>query len=126
MRNTLLLGFWRAMIPIPRIIWQRRVAAEAQKTSDNALPLMSEDHHRVRDFVVRELPRTGEPLSPDRIAQTLNMPRDRLNTILDDLEKRLIFLFRNAQGNVAWAYPVTVDATPHRVTYSTGEQGYAA
>jgi hypothetical protein len=38
----------------------------------------------------------------------------------------MTFLFRNEQGAVAWAYPVTVDRTPHYVTFSTGEQVYAA
>jgi hypothetical protein len=49
-----------------------------------------------------------------------------VNTILDDLEKKLTFLFRNEEGAVAWAYPVTVDKTPHHLTFSTGEQLYAA
>jgi hypothetical protein len=126
MRDTLLLGFRRMMIPIPPGIWRRRVAAAAQKEGDNVRRVMTEEHHRVRDCVVRELPRMGEPLSPEWIAQTIDMPLDRLRVILDDLEKRLIFLFRNAEGSVVWAYPVTVDRTPHRVTYSTGETGYAA
>jgi hypothetical protein len=38
----------------------------------------------------------------------------------------MTFLFRNEQGSVTWAYPVTVDQTPHRVTFSSGEQVYAA
>jgi hypothetical protein len=38
----------------------------------------------------------------------------------------LTFLFRNEQGAVAWAYPVTTDTTQHDVTFSTGEQLHAA
>ena len=30
------------------------------------------------------------------------------------------------QGAVTWAYPVTVDQTPHHLTFNTGEKIYAA
>jgi hypothetical protein len=49
-----------------------------------------------------------------------------VNAILDDLEKHMTFLFRNQAGEVVWAYPVTVEKTPHRVTFDTGETIYAA
>ena len=57
--------------------------------------------------------------------QNLNDPRMAF-AILDDLEKRMTFLYRNPQGCVTWAYPVTVDRTPHRVEFSSGEKLYAA
>ena len=46
--------------------------------------------------------------------------------ILDELEKNMTFLFRNPDGEVTWADPVTVDQTPHHVSFSSGEQVYAA
>ena len=91
-----------------------------------ALGFMSPEHHRVRNLVVRELPGVGEPLSPAFIAEKLSLPVDRVEAILDELEKRMTFLFRNSDGAVVWAYPVTVEATPHHVTFSTGEQVYSA
>ncbi len=120
MNESLLLGIWRYTIPIPRLIWQRQVRGDAQ------LGFMTEAHHRIRNFVVTALPQTGEPLSPKFIAQALNLPLDQVVGILNDLEKHMTFLFRNEQGAVAWAYPVTVDQTPHRITFSTGEQVNAA
>lgn len=120
MDDSLLLGLWRCTLPIPRAVWQRQVRGDAQ------LDFMSEEHHRIRNFVVTELPRVGEPLSPEFIAQALNLPLDRVFHILVELEQHMTFLFRNEQGAVAWAYPVTVDRTPHHVTFSTGEQVYAA
>lgn len=120
MDDSLLLGLWRYTLPIPRAIWQRHVRRDAR------LDFMSEEHHRVRNFVVRELPRMGQPLSPPFIAQELGLLPSRVIDILDELEQHMTFLFRNEQGAVAWAYPVTVDRTPHHVTFSTGEQVYAA
>ena len=80
----------------------------------------------MRDFVVLELPRAGKALSPQVIALKLELPLEQVQTILDELERHKTFLFRNPQGEVAWAYPVTVDVTPHHITFSSGEQVYAA
>ena len=120
MDDRLLLGLGRYMLPIPRLIWQRMVKGNAR------LDFMSEEHHRIRNFVVKELPRVTKPLSPKFIARELDLPLTQVTDMLDDLERQLTFLFRNEEGAVAWAYPVTVDPTPHHVTFSTGEQVHAA
>jgi hypothetical protein len=125
MRNNLLLGLWRLMVPLPETVWQGQVSKGAEGTVAS-LAFMSQDHHRVRDFVVMEIPRTGESLSPETIAGALDLPLARVIELLDELERNMTFLFRNEGGAVTWAYPVTVDRTPHRVASSTGEQGYAA
>jgi hypothetical protein len=87
---------------------------------------MSEEHHLVRYFVVRELPRTGKPMRPEFISQSLKLPVVRVNTILDELERNLFFLVQNSQGAVTWAFPVTVEKTPHELTFSTGERLHSA
>lgn len=125
MNNKLLLGLWRMMIPIPEMVWQRE-ASEGAKQTVARLGFMSGEHHLIRDFVVRELPIVGEPLTPEIIAQEVGLRRERVVALLDELERNMTFLFRNEEGAVTWAYPVTVDRTPHRVTFSTGEQIYAA
>ena len=120
MGDSLLLGFWRLMLPVPGAIWRRHVSGDAQ------LDFMSQDHHRVREFVVRELPRARAPLPPELIAQALDLDLGRVVTLLDELERHMTFLFRNEQGAVVWAYPVTAERTPHRARLSTGELAYAA
>jgi hypothetical protein len=125
MNKSLLLGISRFLLRIPRPIWQQEVARSA-RAAQKSLVFMKDEHHRVRDFVVRELPRLAQPIPPETIAQSLNMEPGQIVSILDELEKNLSFLFRNEQGEVAWAYPVTVDKTPHRITFSSGEQIYAA
>ena len=125
MNDSLLLGLWRCLLPVPPAVWKGEVSKGAQETV-RRLGFMSEEHHLVRDFVVRELPRKGQPLSSEFIAQELELPQARVVALLDELEKNMTFLFRNQEGAVTWAYPVTVDRTPHRVTFSTGEQVYAA
>lgn len=123
--NGLLLGLGRFMLRIPRPIWQQEITRSA-RAAEGALNFMTRDHHRVRDFVVREMPRLGIPISPSLISKTLKIEPEITNSILDELEENLTFLFRNQEGSVTWAYPVTVTQTPHRITFSNGEQIYAA
>ncbi len=125
MRKRPLIGLGRYMIPLPRFLWRRELAGKA-RAIERSLAFMTEDHHRLRDFVVRELPRLARPLTPALIAEELNLPAGRTQEILDELEKRLTFLFRNDDGAVAWAYPVTADPTPHHAAFSTGERLDAA
>ena len=120
MDESLLLGLGRHTVPIPRWIWQRQVRGEVQ------LAFMTEEHHRIRNHVVVEIPRAGGPLSPESIAEALEIPLDRVVATLGDLERHMTFLFRDEQGAVEWAYPVTAATTPHCVTLSTGERTNAA
>ena len=125
MTNSLLPGLGRYLIPVPRLIWQRQVTGSGRDARAR-VTFMTDEHHRVRDFVVRELPRVRTPLSPELIAENLALPRQQVKLILNQLEEHMSFLFRNREGAVVWAYPVTVDHTPHRVTFSTGEHVNAA
>ena len=125
MRNRLMSGAWRYMLSVPPFLWEKQVL-KAGKRIEAALGFMSKEHRSVHHCVVRELPVVGEPISPEFIADKLDLPSGRVKDILDDLEGRLTFLFRNDAGAVVWAYPVTVDKTPHHLTFSTGEQLYAA
>jgi hypothetical protein len=125
MSETILIGRGRQMITIPRAEWEQGLAGVPQHFQTK-LSFMSPEHHLVRYFVVRELPVVGEPLAIESIARQVHLPASRVNAILDDLEQHLTYLYRNLQGMVAWAYPVTVDQTPHALTFSTGERLYAA
>jgi hypothetical protein len=123
MDKNLLLGLWRLALPVPPAIWKRM---DEGGGGEDPLGFMSEAHHRVRDFAVLELTRSGQPLAPERIAQELQLSQDHVVKILDELEQHKTFVFRNNAGAVTWAYPVTVDPTPHRLRFSTGERVYAA
>ena len=125
MKNKLMLGIWGHMVSVPPLLWEREVG-KSRKKVEARMEFMSPDHRRVHHCAVRELPRLGKPMPPEFMADELGLTPERVNTILDDLEKKLTFLFRNEEGAVAWAYPVTVDKTPHHMTFSTGEQLYAA
>ena len=125
MTSKLWTGVGRYMLPVPSFLWHRQVRGRSQHIRAR-LAFMSEEHHLVREFAVRELPRTGEPMPAEFIAAELNLPPERVGGILDDLEKHMTFVCRNDEGAVEWAYPATVSKTPHEVTFSTGERLYSA
>jgi hypothetical protein len=90
------------------------------------LNFMTSQHHRIRYYVVREIPRVGKSIQPKLISEQLKLPMDRVNKILRELEENLFFLVRNKRGHVSWAFPVTAQRTPHRLRFSSGERTYAA
>ena len=125
MKNKLMLGLWRYMIGVPPFLWQRQID-KGKRDFAAHLAFMTEEHRAVHYFTVRELPRAGRPLSPEYIAEALALPVGRVTEILNDLETHMTFIFRNPQGQVHWAYPVTTETTPHHITFHTGEELYAA
>jgi hypothetical protein len=123
--NKLMLGLWRYIINVPPFLWQKQIAAGKRKFEKHH-GAISEEYRLIHHFVVRELPITGKPLTPARISEGLGFSLFFVNTALNDLEKRMTFLYRNGNGDVVWAYPVTADQTPHKMTFNTGESIYAA
>ncbi len=87
---------------------------------------MTNAHHQIRYFVVKEMANTQKPIEPDYISEKLNMPLELVKPILEELERKLFFLVRNDQGAVSWAFPVTIETTPHKMNFSSGECLYAA
>ena len=125
MSNKLMAGVWRFMVGVPPHLWEKRIEKSRQKVKQ-ATAFMTPEHRLVHHFVVREMPRIGAPVPAETVARDLAIPLERVRQILGDLEERLTFLFRNDQGQVVWAYPVTVAKTPHSITFNTGEQLFAA
>ena len=123
--ERLLFGFKHHMIPIPWGLFVLMAPREAAKSS-RALGRLDEEHRRVHHFVVRELPGLAKPMGPDHVAHVLGMETGRVVAIMDELEHRKLFLYRPGGRDVVWAYPVTVEPTPHRVTFSSGESIWAA
>ena len=118
-------GFWKYMLPIPGSLL--KIGAEkGRKKIKEELAFMTEEHRKVHHFVVREMPSHGRPMSPDHVSGEVNLPLERVAAILQELEEHMTFLFRNDEGAVVWAYPVTAEETPHQLTFSTGEEIYAA
>ena len=126
MQDRILIGRQDKIISIPDDVWRQHLA-RAQQHGSSRLSFMTEDHRRIRQFVVSELPRNdGKALAAEAISKRLMIPFDRVVEILAELQKRLFFLVLNDAGEVSWAFPVTRDRTPHRLSFSSGERIFAA
>jgi hypothetical protein len=125
MEEKILLGRSQQILEIPQATWKEHLTQISQH-SQTRLSFMTDAHHRVRYFVVKELADKQKPIEPEFISTTLNMPLAQVTGILEELERKLFFLVRDEQGAVAWAYPVTVETTPHKLNFSTGERLYGA
>ncbi len=125
MRNKLMAGVWRYIVGVPPFLWEKQIEKSVAKVK-RATEFMTPEHRLVHHFVVREMPLLGRPIPKELVAEELALPLKRVSEILDDLEKHLTFLCTNNDAEVIWAYPVTVEKTPHAITFNTGEQLYAA
>ena len=125
MKKNILMGKGSEFVEIPGEIWTQHLAQIPQDFR-KILSFMTEEHHMIRYFVVKELPHTGKPIPPEFISEELKMSLSKTIKILDELEENLFFLVRDGQGRVSWAFPVTADNTPHHLTFSTGERIDAA
>jgi len=125
MIEQILIGQGDSIREMPRPAWEQQLR-QMPEHAKHRLDFMSEDHHRVRRLAVMDLARRGRPLEPEYFAEQLDLDPVRVVEILGELEGRLFFLVRNQDGAVSWAYPVTVDRTPHRLTFSTGERLHGA
>jgi hypothetical protein len=123
--ERVIFGFDHRMIPIPWFLFTRILKHGAKKTK-RILGGLDDEQRRVHHFVVKRLPGYAKPMPPDYIADKLRLKKARVLQILDELERRLIFLFRPGGQDVVWAYPVTAEPTPHRLTFSSGERFWAA
>lgn len=114
-----------SLTSLPTADWQELVLSAIER-GRKRLDFMSEDHHAIRRTAVTELVRTGQVVPPAALAQRLGIPISRTGEILDELERNLFFLVRSSAGAISWAFPVTIDKTPHKLTFSTGERLYGA
>ena len=125
MNETMLLGKGTDIISVPQSLLYKHLE-QAPAHGRKRLAFMTPDHHRVRYFVVRELPRFGRPILVQKIADELQLSLKKVENILAELEVNLYFLVRNEQGAVHWAFPVTVEPTAHKIKFSSGESIYGA
>jgi len=125
-QDVIRLGRGHDVAEMPAAEWLSALKDHTSQTRAFVAGL-SEFHRAVRRLVVRELPRQGgQPLTPAWIARALDAPEADVVQALADLESKLFFLVRNAEGHVAWAFPVTTDRTPHALRFSTGERLFGA
>lgn len=126
MQDVIRIGRGAHISAVPAESWREHLAG-AREEMGKRLTFMTPEHHLIRYTAVRELPRnSGRPLKPEDLSEKTGLDLPRVVTLLGELEQRLFFLVRNEMGEVSWAFPVTTDRTPHRLSFGTGERLFGA
>ena len=125
MNNHMMTGIWRFMIKVPPALWEKQIGKHRRHILAD-LAFMTPEHRRVHHFAVSSLPGRSTSLPPEEIASALKMEIGGVGKILADLEEHMTFLFRDESGTVTWAYPMTVEETPHHLTFDDGKTCHAA
>lgn len=92
MTSYILVGVDRDMRSVPNDAFVKSVKGLPARMAAR-LTFMSHDHHTVRDFVVRELPRQDRPISPIQIAQTTGLRLQAVAAVVTELEKKSVFFW---------------------------------
>ena len=122
----LLLGRGRRLEVVAAEGWRRSLLSAAA-TMTQRLAFMTADHRRIREESVLRLPANRlRPLTVSQLSRVTSLSERTVDRILRDLHRHLFFLVRNRHGDVGWAFPVTVDRTPHLVEFSSGERLWGA
>jgi hypothetical protein len=85
MGESVLVESGRQTSEMPRATWDSDLL-EAAAGSGARLDFLSKEHHLLRNFVVSELPRVGRPISAVSISRQLDLPLQRIDAILEELE----------------------------------------
>src|SRR5437763_1409386 len=124
--ETLLLGRGRSLERTSTEMWRTNLAA-APGSMAQRLSFMTADHRRIRNSAVLHLPRNQHrPASIHQLSRLNALEESRVAEVLADLQKNLFFLVADQRGDVTWAFPVTIDRTPHHLTFSSGERLWGA
>ena len=93
MAGTILIGRGDTIHEIPQSDWENELRG-APEAIARRLDFMTPDHHRIRNHVVRELPRLGRPITLAEISEALELAPRRTKSLVEELERNLFFLVR--------------------------------
>jgi len=123
---TVLTAHGNTFERVDEAAWKNAVAAHVTHMPQR-LAFMTPAHHRVRNAAVRLLPGNGgRPLSVQQLAAAARVPEREARAIAAELERNLFFVVREGEDHISWAFPVTVDPTPHELGFGSGETIFGA
>jgi hypothetical protein len=95
--QTILLGREQEMLEIPQATWKQHLT-QVPQLGQSRLNFMTDTHHQIRYFVVKEMANLQKPIEPEFISEQLRLPLEQVRPILEELERKLFFLVKTRCG----------------------------
>ena len=125
LKHKLFMGFRGLMVRIPPLLSERGARRGVKGARENAERL-SDEERRIHHFIVLEMASAREPITAEMIAGELGIEKERVEAIVEKLEKLKTFLYRSDGRGIDWAYPLSLENTGFRLTAASGERFFAA
>jgi hypothetical protein len=119
------LGLGGRLFPVPGALI-RWMAGKQSASWARRNGRLTELQATVRILAVQHLPDSDKPMTAAAIAELGGLAEADVAQALVELHRLLGFIALDRDGAVEWAYPVTVDATPHYLSFESGERMSAA
>jgi hypothetical protein len=119
------VGIRTFTFPLPAFVIEKMVSSSLKRARKKVVSF-SRLKRQIHHWVVSELPGRQAPIFIPEIADHFGLDVRTAESIVEELEGDKTFLFRHNSEGINWGYPVTVEPTPHHITFSTGETVYAA
>ena len=82
LKRRVFIGIWRFMIPVPQALIRRGISRTADAICRKTVEVSAEER-KVHRFVVLALTETNEPVTPEDIAEKLDIPLERVRSMID-------------------------------------------
>ncbi len=125
LKHKLYMGFRGFMMRIPPLLSEKG-AKKGEKGAKANADCLSKEERRVHHFIVMKMAVVTDPITPELIANELDIPNDMVHEIINKLENLKTFIYRGDGKGINWAYPLSLENTGFRMTASSGEQFFAA
>ena len=124
-RHKLYVGYRGVMLPVPPVL-SKKGAQKGEKGAKANADSLTDFERRVHHFIVLKMVDAREPITPEMIADEMELPLEQVCSVIDKLENLKTFIYRTDGKGIDWAYPLSLDNTGFWMTASSGEKFYAA
>ena len=113
------------LIPIPAFMIRNDVRSSGDLICQETR-VVTDLERQVQFYVVQRISDTNQPVLPEDISTDLNIPLDKVISIIEKLESLKVFFYRYNSPGINWAYPVTSDEREYKLTFDDGKKCTAA
>jgi hypothetical protein len=124
-KHKLYMGYKGIMLHIPPLLSEKG-AQKGEKGAKANAESLTDLERQVHHFIVLKMANAKEPITPEMISDEMEIPSEKVSSIIDKLENLKTFIFRSDGKAINWAYPLSMENTGFRLSSSSGKNFFAA